>query len=161
MFTALTLEQNRQIEALLMELLVRAEAGAVYLCDRGGNIIAQNCASLYRNEENIAALAAGSFFATREVAALIGESEFRCVFHQGERASVFMQSVAEDLLLLVVFGRESNPGLVRLYANELCQALERYLAVMNQPGRRSPSLSVEFKLDDTRPLFTPARKIGS
>ncbi|MCK5843958.1 MAG: roadblock/LC7 domain-containing protein, partial [Victivallales bacterium] len=106
-------EESQEIEAILLDLLVRAEAEAIFLCDKGGNIVAQNTTEQYAHEENIAALAAGSFYATRELARLIGEPVFRYIFHRGDKTSIYMQNTIKDMLLLVVFGRQSNPGLVK------------------------------------------------
>jgi len=155
MLQAITEDLHLRLENTLTDLLVRAEASAVYLCDRGGNILAQSTSAPCDGEENIAALAAGSFYATREVARLLGEAEFRCVFHQGERMSVYMQSTAGDMLVLVVFGRESNPGLVRLYANESCLNLDRQMQAAQTPAQRQGPPPV-FEIDYTKQPFTRA-----
>jgi predicted regulator of Ras-like GTPase activity (Roadblock/LC7/MglB family) len=125
MLQSMSTEQSQQMEALLTGLLVKAEALAVFLCDRGGNILAQHSAQDYSQEDTIAALASGSFYATRVLAELLGESEFRQCIHQGSSTSMFMQSMRCDMMVLVVFGRESNPGLVKLYCNEVCQEIDR------------------------------------
>ena len=98
----MTEEQTRRLDTVLITLRQRSEAQAVFLTDRGGNILAENKDQTYSKEDNIIALAAGSFFATRELARLLGEPEFKCVFHQGSQTSVYMQSTASDLLMLVV-----------------------------------------------------------
>jgi predicted regulator of Ras-like GTPase activity (Roadblock/LC7/MglB family) len=148
----LSVEKSTEIEAVLLDLLVRAEAGAVFLCDRGGNILVQNTTEEYQHEENIAALAAGSFFATRELARLIGEPVFQYIFHRGERTSIFMQQSAGDTLLLVVFGKESNPGLVKLYADETCRSLKKLI----ESAMTQPQSAVEIVIDDRKDLFKPA-----
>jgi predicted regulator of Ras-like GTPase activity (Roadblock/LC7/MglB family) len=134
MISSISLEQTEQLQAILLNLLTKAEAEAVFLCDRGGNIIAQQTVQTYEQEDNIAALASGSFFATRVLAGLLGETEFRHVIHQGASHSMFMQTMSCDLLLLVVFGRESNPGLVRLYGNEVCQEIDRFMTAYGTAG---------------------------
>lgn len=147
----MTEEQVGKLNTILTTLRHRSEALAVFLCDRGGNIIGENSSQTYSQEENIIALAAGSFFATRELAKLLGEPEFKCVFHQGSKTSVYMQSTTTDLLLLVVFGVESNPGLVRLYANESCHAVDKqYRESANSP----PPLAVKFEVDTSKQLFS-------
>lgn len=153
---------NRQMESVLADLLVRGEGDAVFLCDRGGNILTQSSASLYAREENIAALAAGSFYATRELARLIGEQEFHCVFHQGATSSVYMQSTEFDLLLLVVFGKESNPGLVRLYATEAGHALDHVVRTATGPeGAAMRPAGELFEIDETKQPFRQASKYGT
>jgi predicted regulator of Ras-like GTPase activity (Roadblock/LC7/MglB family) len=156
MFTSLTEDASRKLEAILFELLNMVEAEAVFLCDRGGNIIASKAVSNYPHEDNIAALAAGSFFATLEMARLIGESEFKNVLHQGEHRSVFMERTSKDMLVLVVFSRESNPGLVKLHTHLACQKLEEFDILMDQcEGKGMLSKSVTFEMDPkARPFRT-------
>lgn len=123
---ALTEEVSRQIDKVLSELLERGEAEAVFLCDRGGNIISHRSVVAYSNEENISALAAGSFFATQEMARLLGESRFKSLLHQGEKTSIYMEGLKGDMILVVIFSKDSNPGLVKLYAKTACQQLEPF-----------------------------------
>ena len=127
MLDGLTEEQSRRLHEMLVDLLTRAEAEAVFLCDRGGNILAQHLVAEYPHQDNIAALAAGSFFATRELARLVGEPEFRCVLHQGRKKSVFMQNARSDLLVLVFFSRESNTGIVKLFADRCCARIDEFV----------------------------------
>lgn len=124
MLPGLTALQCEAMENQLSDLLVRSESEAVFLCNKGGYILAASAVEDYEHNDNIAALAAGSFYATREIARLVGEPEFRYVFHQGNKKSIFMQTTALDLLLVVVFGESSNPGLVRLCADEMSSGLE-------------------------------------
>lgn len=157
MSSLMTQEEHKKIQATLLDLVIRAEAEAAFLCDHGGNILAQSTTEQYMHEENIAALAAGSFYATRELARLIGEPEFRYIFHRGDKTSIYMQNTARDMLLMVVFGKESNPGLVKLYADETSRELEAVLQDMADPSRQRQIPSPgEIKIDDTRELFKRA-----
>jgi len=154
MLDGLTQEQSNQVDAILTDLLVRAEAEAVYLCDRGGNILAENTITAYDNDDNIAALAAGSFFATRELARLVGEPEFKSAFHQGDKKSMYMQNTDNDLLVVVLFGKESNPGITKLFTDKACGALDRYLSV--QVTQDTFELSMEgmaLEIDETSQPF--------
>ena len=126
MLSALTEENSKQVEAILADLLVQGEARAVFLCDRGGNIIANKYVTAYDHQENIAALASGSFFATLEMAKLVGETEFESLLHQGKQTSIYMISTSGELLMLVVFGKDSNPGLIKLHAKNACMKLDSF-----------------------------------
>ena len=155
MIQSMTAQQNEELENVLMGLLVKAEASGVFLCDRGGNILAQQATQNYSAEDNIAALASGSFFATRVLAQMLGEPEFRHVIHQGAETSMYMQIVeATDLLLLVLFGKESNPGLVKLYCNEVCHELDRLLLQVLASQNAGKAAVEAFQLDMTRPAFS-------
>jgi predicted regulator of Ras-like GTPase activity (Roadblock/LC7/MglB family) len=156
MINALSAEQNQRMETLLTGLLVKAEALAVFLCDRGGNILTQHAAQNYNQEDTIAALASGSFYATRVLAELLGESEFKQCVHQGRETSMFMQSMTCDLMILVVFGRDSNPGLVKLYCNEVCQEIDR-ISASRQVVTRSQGEGHVFEMDASKQLFQRTR----
>lgn len=155
MLQSMSAHQSQEMEALLVGLLHKAEALAVFLCDRGGNILAQHSAQSYSQEDTIAALASGAFYATRVLAELLGESEFKQAIHQGADTSMFMQSMRCDLMILVVFGRESNPGLVKLYCNEVCQAID-HLATRESivtSGAEAGS-GQSFEMVAGKPIFT-------
>ena len=161
MLTVMTEKLHEGIERILADLLVRSEGEAAFLCDRGGNIMAQSATNLYAQEENMAALAAGSFYATRELAKLLGEPEFHCVFHQGDANSVYMQSTDFDMLVLVIFGSESNPGLVRLYSTESCQALDVLMKDADTEAPQPTASSPVFEIDETIQPFQQVSGFGS
>jgi predicted regulator of Ras-like GTPase activity (Roadblock/LC7/MglB family) len=69
----------------------------------------------------IAALAAGSFAATRELARRIGEVEFNALYHQGNGSHIFMNSVDEETIMITVFGPRTTVGLVRFYSTGTAQ----------------------------------------
>lgn len=163
MFTALTEEVSREIDKILTDLLEQAEAEAVMLCDRGGNIIAQQSVNEYHAEDNIAALAAGAFFATVEIARLVGESKFRRLLHQGEKMSIYMERLGGDMLLLVVFSKDSNPGLVRLYARSTCQELAQFASTLapQQDGKSEALSALKLEIDENVQPFTTSAKAAS
>jgi predicted regulator of Ras-like GTPase activity (Roadblock/LC7/MglB family) len=140
-----------KVEAVLADMVGRAEAQSIFLSDKGGNIVAQHVRASQGHEDNISALAAGSFFATQELARLIGAGNFQRVLHQGTKVSVYMQNLGADMLLLVVFGKESNPGLVRLFADKACERLEQLLS---EAGQAAPAgLGLEFTLNASAEAF--------
>jgi hypothetical protein len=70
-----------------------------------------------------------------------------------------MQSTASDLLMLVVFGVESNPGLVKLYSTETCHALDAYLKSEGQKLQAdNAKVRIEFEIEQNAQLF---RRAGS
>lgn len=157
-FIALTEDVSRQIDKVLSELLERGEAEAVFLCDRGGNIISHRSVVAYANEENISALAAGSFFATLEMARLLGESRFKSLLHQGEKTSIYMEGMPGDMLIIVVFSKDSNPGLVKLYVKHTCKELEPLNLAVLEPSTTDGSMP-KFHLEidpNAQPFSTQA-----
>lgn len=82
----------------------------------------------------IAALAAGSFAATKELAKRIGEIEFNAVYHQGNGSHIFMNSVDDDTIMITVFGIQTTVGLVRFYATGCCKSLAEFLITIRAQG---------------------------
>lgn len=149
MLLSITPQLCHRIDSILKAALQRAEGRAVYLCDKGGNIITQFSVDGDDDRaDNISALAAGSFFATQELARLIGEGGFHCVLHQGGNSSVYMQSLTNEMLLLVVFGSDSNPGLVRLYADQACKTVDAMIDEIENANAPSESFGLEFEIDE-------------
>ena len=149
----ITAEQSKDLEKLLEGMLAQTEATAVYLCDYAGNIIHRVVTEDQGPmEQTIAALASGSFVATNELAMLIGEATFHSVYHKGEKASIYMQSLGQDYLVLVIFRNTTTVGLVKLYVDRTCQDLGLLLGVVDQQTEISGET---FTLDENAKLFGP------
>jgi predicted regulator of Ras-like GTPase activity (Roadblock/LC7/MglB family) len=159
MFSALSEDASQKIDQVLRELLEQVEAEAVYFCDRGGNIIASQSVSPQGNEENIAALAAGSFFATLTMAKLVGETEFQNMLHQGEKTSIYMEGLKGDMILVVIFNKDSNPGLVKLYAKTACQQLEPFKLSLVYDEKQMRTIP-HMEIDENAQAFTPTKPPG-
>lgn len=149
----ITAEQSQALKALLEALLLQGKADAVYVCDKGGNIIDSICKVATDVEFQIAALAAGSFAATSELAKLIGEPAFRSVYHRGEVASIFMQGLGDNYLMFVVFGKKTTIGMVKLHVEqallEICTILEK----ITGQTIRSAGMTTTFVMNDVGAIF--------
>jgi len=155
-----TEEQNRLMTAVLTDLAAQAEAEAVFLGDAGGNIIA--CISTPGDEsvQTIAALAAGSFSATRELAKLIGETSFSSIYHKGDHSSIYIQTIGGNYLLLIVFGKGTAVGLVKLYVDKACHELGPFLSeISGQKGSAARGKS-SFEMADTDQVFKAPAPTG-
>jgi predicted regulator of Ras-like GTPase activity (Roadblock/LC7/MglB family) len=116
-------EDARELAERLDAFLKASRANLVILIDRSGQIIAERGYSRKREIEELAALAAGAFAATEQVARLIGEDSFTVLFHQGEERNIHLSVVGESALMLTAFDDRTTLGLVRLYAGEAAQGL--------------------------------------
>lgn len=77
------------------------------------------------NLETIAALVAGSFAATKEVAKILGENEFTSLTHQGKHESIQLSLVGSRTILATIFdSEETTIGMVMFYTKELVEKLE-------------------------------------
>ena len=113
--------------SILRKLLADASAKVVFLVDKNGTLLASAGDAVGFDTTSLASLAAGNIAATGGLANLIGEKEFSILFHEGERDNMHLSVVAERLILVIVFGRRSSVGLVRLRVR---QASARLTAVM-------------------------------
>ena len=94
-------------------------------------------------EDSISALIAGSFAATKEMARLLGESEFSILFHQGRRDSIQLQMIGDRTLMATMFDGRTNLGMVRFYAQETASRLDKILQEIIEQ-ERDASLSEDF-----------------
>jgi predicted regulator of Ras-like GTPase activity (Roadblock/LC7/MglB family) len=130
----LTIKDVAALDGALGDFLKKAEADLTVVIDRGGNVISQFGDRDVTDVTIIAALAAGSFAATRELARRIGEVEFNALFHQGNGSHMFMNSVDEDTIMITVFGTRTTVGLVRFYSAAAAQSVAGILKTLQQGG---------------------------
>ncbi|MGI9114934.1 MAG: roadblock/LC7 domain-containing protein [Chthoniobacterales bacterium] len=123
----LTIDDVAALDNVLNDFLKKAEADLTVVIDRGGNIISQFGDMTVMDVTIIAALAAGSFAATRELARRIGEVEFNALYHQGNGHHIFMSSVDDETIMITVFGPRTTVGLVRFYSTGAAQQIAQLL----------------------------------
>lgn len=141
------------LQSILWKLLADAAAKVVFLVDKNGTLLASAGDAVGFDTTSLASLAAGNIAATGGLANLIGEKEFSILFHEGERDNMHLSVVAERLILVVVFGRRSSVGLVRLRVR---QATGRLAAVMAEAVAASDAEAgwvEELTEDDIESLF--------
>ncbi len=126
----------RDVERLDGELdafLELSNARSALLIDKEGHLVTRRGEPIQAGSvESIAALVAGSFAATREMARLLGEQQFTSLFHQGQRDSIQLQLIGDRTLLAVVFDDRTNLGLVRFYAQEAVRNIEGILRELSE-----------------------------
>src|SRR5437868_15503756 len=130
----LTIEDVAKLDGVLGNFLKKTEADLTVVIDRGGNVISQCGDHDVIDVMTIAALAAGSFAATRELARRIGEVEFNALYHQGNGSHMFMNSVDDDTIMITVFGPRTTVGLVRFYSTGAAQSVAGILKKLQRNG---------------------------
>ncbi len=152
-------EQTEKIEKILRRLIKDAQAKCVLLVDKDGHLIARQGFTQSLDTTALAALLAGSFASTREMARLLGEPEFSVLFHQGKKDHIHITLVGERTILAVIFDDRTTIGMVRLYSKEASGNLEKIFSSASLRDRRAEknketeldsefSASLESKLDD-------------
>ncbi|MEP7072237.1 MAG: roadblock/LC7 domain-containing protein [Verrucomicrobiota bacterium] len=147
----LTIDDVATLDGVLADFLKKAEAELTVVIDRGGNVISQFGDMAVMDVTIIAALAAGSFAATRELAKRIGEVEFNALYHQGNGSHIFMNSVDDETIMITVFGPRSTVGLVRFYSTSAAQQVAQLLKSLQKDGH---GFSFDASDISAVPLFT-------
>ena len=132
-----------RLDAELDQFLELSKARSAMLVDKEGHLVTRRGEAVKTSMESIAALIAGSFAATKEMARLLGETEFSILFHQGARDSIQLQLVGDRTLLAILFDGRTNLGMVRFYAQETAERLGQILGSIAQEGREA-NLSEAF-----------------
>jgi len=118
------------INEVLVGLLRKSEAHCVLVVEQNGRCLARAGFTEKIDTDALAALVAGSFSSTRAMAALVGESEFSVLFHQGEHDHIHNILIDNDRILTVIFDRHTTVGMVRLYAKNAAKRIaERFTEI--------------------------------
>jgi len=146
-------EDIRCLQGVLREFLVRSDAQAALVIDKGGFLIAHEGQCERLDFTTLAALAAGSFMANEQIATLNGEDNFNSVYQQGEKTSLLIYHVNPQSLLVVVFRATLGVGVVKYYADPAVRRIDRQLQIAHT---REPGIGLDLSvlnLADTSPLF--------
>jgi predicted regulator of Ras-like GTPase activity (Roadblock/LC7/MglB family) len=143
----ISVEQAEAIDACLAKMADDSQARGIILADVTGQQIAEWGRMGGINTQVLSALAAGELAATHEMARLVGErARFKLLLHEGEKQSVYLSDVGEQLILVIVFDNETPIGLVRTV---LKRALEELAPILLQPpGHDAGSQQGSGVLDD-------------
>jgi len=110
-------EDVERLQKILSRLLTESAATYVLLINKDGNLIAHVGFNSV-DATSLAALAAGSFASTRAIAALIGETEFSVMFHQGANQNIHISLIDEDVIMVLIFDDRTNLGMVKMVAGQ-------------------------------------------
>ncbi len=117
-------EQMQMIDVVLNKLQRVAGSNFVALVSTSGQPITSAPADSDADTLSLAALAAGSFAATRQLAEVLKEREFTLLFHEGRESNLHVMQVTDQILLLITFGHQTQVGRVRLYTSRALEVLK-------------------------------------
>jgi predicted regulator of Ras-like GTPase activity (Roadblock/LC7/MglB family) len=136
-------QQMERIDAVITWMIKKAEAKCALLVDKDGHLITRQGFTQGLDTTALAALLAGSFASTREIARLVGEPEFSVLFHQGKKDHIHIALVNEQTILAVVFDERTTIGMVRLYCREASEKLNDIFSEP-PPNADRPELDSSF-----------------
>lgn len=120
-------EDQEAIDGELRWFLDNSGAKCALLVHKSGQLIAKHGFTHHLATDELAVLAAGAYAATKQIAALLGESEFSVLFHQGQKEHINFSLVDERTILLAVFDDRTTVGMVRLAAAQVTARLQSVL----------------------------------
>ena len=147
-------DQIKKIDKALTRIIKESEAKCALLVDKDGHLITRQGFTHTLDTTALAALLAGSFASTKEIARLVGEPEFSVLFHQGKRDHIHISLIGERTILVVIFDDRTTIGMIRLYAKEVGETLKSILESSPESADGEMELGKEFsdsadaKLDD-------------
>jgi predicted regulator of Ras-like GTPase activity (Roadblock/LC7/MglB family) len=120
-------EQMQLIEGAIAKLREASGSTFVALISTSGQPIITYPPDEQSDALSLAALAAGSFAATRQMAEVLSGSDFTLLFHEGKELSLHVVQVSDKVLLLITFGRGTQMGRVRVYTSRALEVLKPIL----------------------------------
>ncbi|HHS12861.1 MAG TPA: hypothetical protein ENN03_03720 [bacterium] len=143
--SVLTRRQFDEVLQCLSALARKCRISAVFLVNGSGQILAEHNGK-GPSSAGLAALAAGSYAASREMARLLNETpQFPMVLYEGRNQNVFIASVAADCFLIVVFGRESALGMVRIFTRKTIEELAPVFGQTEQEPAPDGMIDASFR----------------
>ncbi|MFO0726212.1 MAG: roadblock/LC7 domain-containing protein [Myxococcota bacterium] len=149
-------EEFRQMNQACDRLVRDANARAVFVIDKNGQLMATGGEAEKLDSTSLASLVAGEMAATGGLAKIIGEKDFSVLFHEGVKDNLHISLVASRAILVVIFDKRSSLGLVRLRVKKVAEELTRIFDMLLQrsamPGAKTPF--TEITDEDIDNLFS-------
>ncbi len=145
-------EDVRRMRSIARNLVEQSESSGCVICDGGGNMLIRE-GDISDDPLLLAALGAGVFAGSRKLAQILGEDDFSAIFHQGERRSIFIRAVNEDVLLVVVFAKQDGAGMVKLYSAPAAERIRSVIEQASQNGEHQDDREKIFVLKDGADIF--------
>ena len=134
--------QYTDLKAVLRKVYQKSRAKIITLCDLSGLVLADAGKMDTTTMAALSALAAANHAATNEIAKLIGEPRgFDQQFLEGKEANLFMVGAKPDLVLCVVFAKETTFGMLRLLVQKAIPEIEAILKREISPDEKLKTIS--------------------
>jgi predicted regulator of Ras-like GTPase activity (Roadblock/LC7/MglB family) len=131
--------------AILSGLVVRSGALTALVITKEGVLEDEAGDTSYLNTTAMAALVAGMFSATREVARLVGEQQFSILLQQGENRHIHISLIQDSKMMVVIFEDYQSIGMVRHEARKAAAALGTLLKQCSKPEHPEEIATPQFK----------------
>lgn len=139
-------EDVERFNHILAHYLTKANATCALLIDKEGHTVAKQGFLDKLDTQSLAALVAGSFASTRQVAKLLGEPEFNVLFHQGSNQNIHITLVGERTLQVSVFSKNVKTGMIQVLSKELAEQVQ---TLLNEIENRAEGDGPKEELSET------------
>lgn len=157
MFNPQLVLHEKEYEAikLICDRLYReSNSKMVFIVDKNGQLIAVSGDVSRMDTTSLASLTAGGVAATGGLAKVLGEKEFSVLFHEGEKDSVHISLVGSRMILVVIFDRRTNQGLVRLKVKKSTDELNKiFESIFSKAEKEKGSQAIDITEGDIDKLF--------
>lgn len=147
---------HRQV---LEDLVKGSQALTALLITKQGTVLSSAGETGYLNTTAVAALVAGMFTATREVARMVGEHQFSILLQQGELRNIHISLVSDASMMVVIFEDHNRIGLIRHSAKKAASQLGEISQRGESGAARIDQLSLpkfkEYALNLIDRIFEP------
>lgn len=145
----------------LEKFVAGTDALTALLITKQGTVISEAGHTASLNTTAMAALVAGMFSATREVARMVGEKQFSILLQQGETRHIHISLVTDSAMMVIVFEDQQRIGKIRYAAKKTGEELAVLLSEMNGRETAHSDLSVpqfkEYALNLIDQIFTTVK----
>ena len=138
--------QMQLVDDVLNKLREVSGSRFIALVSTSGQPITTSSSVEHPDTLSLASLAASSFAATQQLAAVLHEREFTLLFHEGRESNLHVAQVTEQVLLVITFGRETQVGKVRLYTNRAVEVLRPIFAAAQEMEPESGMLDHDYSM---------------
>ncbi len=139
-------EDVERFNEVLANYLRKANASCALLIDKEGHTVAKQGFLDKLDTQSLAALVAGSFASTRQVAKILGEPEFNVLYHQGSTQNIHITLVGERTLQVSVFNKNVKTGMIQVLSKELAEQIK---TLLDEIENRKPEDAPQEELAET------------
>jgi predicted regulator of Ras-like GTPase activity (Roadblock/LC7/MglB family) len=131
---------STSMTTVLGRLVKDANASSGMVLDRAGQIIVWQGIDYKDESMKLGALIAGTYASTREMARILGETNFRMLLQEGAKEKIYTEAVGEYWLVSVIFDRQTHLGLVKVLCDRASNDLWNLLLKAIELNKNRPRL---------------------
>lgn len=126
------------ITRVLRQLVRDTHASSGMVLDRPGQVIVFEGDSYRGDQMSLGALVAGTYGSTRQMAKILGETNFRTLVQEGAKEKIFTEAIGDHWLISVIFDRKTHLGLVKMLSSRATHDLGEILVRAVERSRSRP-----------------------